>query len=198
MGGRKAPEAQRREQLLLAAYVVAVRDGLDAVTARAAAAEAGVSSGLVFFHFGSKEGLLLGLLDALLAGALDAEVTPEIAALPTASERLLALLRIELEGLPPQRPAVELFFAYWVGLGRNPAFRDRIGGALERYRRVFEPVCAELAAELGADVRAPVLATVVVSFLQGCAVQAVREPERFDVEGLLASIGALLRLPAPV
>jgi AcrR family transcriptional regulator len=197
VGGRKVPEAQRREQLVAAAYDVAARNGLDAVTARAVAAEAGASPGLVFFHFGSKEGLLLGLLDTLLAGALDAEVTLEIAALPTATERLLALLRVELEGLPPQRAAVELFFAYWVGLGRAAAFRERIGAALDRYRSVFLPVCAGVASELRLPVTAETLATMVVSFIQGAAVQAVRDPARYDVAGFLAVFAALLHDPGP-
>jgi AcrR family transcriptional regulator len=196
VGGRKVPEAQRREQLIAAAYDVAVRDGLDGVTARGVAAEAGASPGLVFFHFGSKEGLLLGLLDTLLAGALDAEVTPQISALPTAVERLLALLRVELEGIPPQRFAVELFFAYWVSLGRTGAFRERIGAALDRYRAVFVPVCAGVAAELRLPVPAETLATMVVSFIQGAAVQAVRDPARYDVDGFLTTVAALLR-PAP-
>lgn len=207
MGGRKVPEAQRREQLVAAAYDVAVRDGLDAVTARAVAAEAGASPGLVFFHFGSKEGLLLGLLDSLLSGALDAEVTPDIAALPTAADRLLALLRVELEGIPRQRAAVELFFAYWVGLGRTPAFREPIDAALDRYRRVFVPVCADVVAEQGITEQqgvteqevascADTLATMVVSFVQGAAVQAMRDPARFDADAFLLVFTALLHRTA--
>ncbi|HLZ36443.1 MAG TPA: hypothetical protein VKP64_01515, partial [Mycobacteriales bacterium] len=170
------------------------------------------SPGLVFFHFGSKEGLLLGLLDSLLSRALDAEVTPDIAALPTAADRLLALLRVELEGIPRQRAAVELFFAYWVGLGRAPAFREPIDAALDRYRRVFVPVCADVVAELGAAEQgiteqqgvteqevascADTLATMVVSFVQGAAVQAVRDPARFDADAFLLVFAALLRRTA--
>jgi AcrR family transcriptional regulator len=197
MGGRKVPEAQRREQLVAAAYDVAVRDGLDAVTARAVAAEAGASPGLVFFHFGSKEGLLLGLLDTLLSGALDAEVTPDIAALPTATDRLLALLRVELEGIPRQRAAVELFFAYWVRLGRTRAFREPIDAALDRYRRVFVPVCADVVAERGVGASADTLATMVVSFVQGAAVQAVRDPARFEADAFLTVFAALLQPSTP-
>ena len=49
MPGRKEPEEERRDAILRAAYVVATRERLGGVTARAVAAEAGVSSGLVFF-----------------------------------------------------------------------------------------------------------------------------------------------------
>ena len=195
MGGRKVPEEQRREQLLLAAYRVGVRDGLDAVTARAVAAEAGTSPGLVFFHFGSKDGLLSALLDTLLAGALDAVVTPEIAALPTAAQRLETLLRIELEGLPEQREAVELFFTFWLAFGRREDFRARIERALLDYRGVFLPVCADVVAEQhglgGAD--ADSLADLVLAVIEGAAVHVVREPQRFSPETLLAAVRAVSR-----
>jgi AcrR family transcriptional regulator len=193
--GRKVPEAERREQLLAAAYLIAVRDGLDQVTARRVADEAGSSPGLVFFHFGSKDGLLLALLEHLLAGALDAEVTPAIAVLASPVERLLALLRIEVEGLPEQRGAVELFFAYWVSLGRQAAFRDRISRALEDYRDVFVPVCVEVADELGLEVSGDALATYVVSLIEGAAVQVVRDLARFDTEAFLSVLAHQLRSP---
>lgn len=196
MGGRKVPEAERREQLLAAAYTVAIRDGLDQVTARRVADEAGASPGLVFFHFESKDGLLLALLEHLLAGALDAEVTPAIAVLDSAVDRLHALVRIEIEGLPEQRGAVELFFAYWVSLGRQAAFRDRISLALERYRDVFVPVCADVVDELGMDVDGEALATYVVSLIEGAAVQVVRDLARFDTEAFLAVLAHSLRASA--
>jgi AcrR family transcriptional regulator len=182
-------------QLLAAAYLIAVRDGLDQVTARRVADEAGASPGLVFFHFGSKDGLLLALLEHLLAGALDAEVTPEIAVLASPVDRLLALLRIEVEGLPEQRGAVELFFAYWVSLGRQAAFRDRISRALEDYRDVFVPVCTDVADELGLEVTGDALATYVVSLIEGAAVQVVRDLARFDTEAFLTVLAHQLRSP---
>jgi len=87
--GRKVPEAQRREQLLAAAYLVAVRDGLDQVTARRVADEAGASPGLVFFHFGSKDGLLLACISRARAELL--EVTTTAAATATSPGARLRL-----------------------------------------------------------------------------------------------------------
>jgi AcrR family transcriptional regulator len=194
MPGKKVPEAQRRAQLLAAAFEVAGRDGLDAVTARRVAEAAGSSPGLVFFHFGSKDGLLLELLDNLLTAALDAEVTPEVAALPTAVQRLRRLVVIELEGLPEQRGAVELFFAYWFVLGRQPAYRERISTALESYADVFRPVCTDVVRELDArpGMTADALTTLVVSLIEGAAVQVVRDLEHFDLAAFVATFEAVV------
>lgn len=183
--GRKVPEAERREQLLTACFAVARRDGLDAVTARSVALEAGASPGLVFFHFGSKDALIAAMMSALLAGALDAEVTPALAELP-ARDRLRAMVRAELEGIPEQREAVELLLAGWF-VGRD--LRGTIRSELERYREVFAPICAEVSD--GDRARGDALAGVVVALIQGAAFTEVREPGAFDAASIDAAVSLL-------
>jgi AcrR family transcriptional regulator len=191
--GAKLAEDERQEQLLAAAYLVASRDGLDQVTARRVAAEAGASPGLIYFHFGTMDALVVTLLDQLLAGALDAEVTPGIGALPTATERLVAMVDEEIRGLPEQVVAVDLFFSFWFG-SRSEVFRERIDAALRRYQRVFEKVCQDVVAERPAPrgVTAAAMAEAVVAFVQGAAVQMLRDPARFDVEAMRRTAHALL------
>jgi AcrR family transcriptional regulator len=55
------PRPSRRRQLLDAAIAVVRRDGAQALTLDAVAAEAGVSKGGVLYHFGSKRALIEGL-----------------------------------------------------------------------------------------------------------------------------------------
>jgi len=56
----------RRSELLDAAAAVVRRDGAQALTLDAVAAEAGVSKGGVLYHFGSKRALIEGLVDCWL------------------------------------------------------------------------------------------------------------------------------------
>lgn len=202
MPGRKAPEDERRETILCAAYAVAARDRLAGVTIRAVAAEAGVSHGLVFFHFGSKETLLADLLRWLLAHTLvAAEVPAAIEALATGgtpTERMLAAIRHDLSWLPRTRERVELFFDYWVLGTRDPSVRDAIRAALERYRAAFLPLARAVVAEWPArygDDGAEGLATVAASFVEGCALRAVLDPSRFDVEQAMGTLAALVGAP---
>ena len=58
MPGKKASEAERREQILTAAHHVALRQGIDGLTVRAVAARARLSHGLVLFHFKRKDQLV--------------------------------------------------------------------------------------------------------------------------------------------
>lgn len=64
----------RRRQLLDAALAVIRRDGAQALTLDAVAAEAGVSKGGVLYHFGSKRALIDGLVDRWL-DAFEAQLT---------------------------------------------------------------------------------------------------------------------------
>jgi TetR/AcrR family transcriptional repressor of bet genes len=195
MPGRKVPEEQRRLEILKAAYRVAARERLTGLTAQAVAAEAGVSKGLVFFHFGNRDGLLVALLTWLLEITLVGPETTESVDGQTASERMLTAIRRDVEWLPRQRDRVELFFDFWVMGTRHPEVQRAIRAALDRYRDAFRPLAqAVVDAEpgrFGPD-GAEGLAGVAAGFIEGCALQVVMDPDRFDVDGYMRMLGALV------
>ena len=61
---RSSPE-DARSSLIEAAIVVLARDGFARTSARAVAAEAGGTNGLIFYHFGSMDGLLAATAEEL-------------------------------------------------------------------------------------------------------------------------------------
>ncbi|HEX6909477.1 MAG TPA: TetR family transcriptional regulator C-terminal domain-containing protein [Longimicrobium sp.] len=198
MPGRKAPEEQRREEILRAAYRVAARERLAGLTGRAVAAEAGVSSGLVFFHFGDRDGLLVALLEWLLEVTV---IGPELPALlqgRTPGERMLSAIRRDVERLPKQRERVELFFDFWVMGTRHGEVQRMIRAALERYRVAFRPLAAaviEAEPERYAGVDADGLSAVAAGFIEGCALQVVMDAEHFDVEAYMRTVSTLVADP---
>ena len=195
----RASEEVRRGQILAAAFEVASRDGLAGLTVRAVAAEAEVSHALVLFHFGRKEKLLEELLDWLLSTMSILDVPPEISGLPRALDRLHALLEQEMLRLVEQPARTGLFFEYWTLGARHEPIRTRIAAELERYRAAFRENIEELLrAEPAtfAGVTAEALAAVAVSWMQGCALQAMNDPEHFDTGAYLAAVrGLVARLP---
>lgn len=191
MPGKRASEEERREQILQGAFEVASREGVGSLTIRAVAAEARVSHALVLFHFQRKERLVHALLDWLIEATSVLHVSDDVARLPRALDRLHALLRQEMARLSHQPRHVRLFFDYWALGARHEAIRTRIGAELERYRAAFRDIMAELlaaepAAFLGAT--ADGLASVAVSWIHGCAVQAMIDPEHFDTDEYLAAV----------
>jgi AcrR family transcriptional regulator len=195
MRAKRIPEEQRREQILKSAFEVARRDGIAGLTVRAVAAEAQVSHGLVLFHFQRKNRLVHELLDWLIDRMAVLHVSEDIAGFPRAQDRLHALLQQEMARLSHQPEHTRLFLEYWALGARHETIRTRIGGELERYREAFRAIMEELlTAEPTAFVgtTADGLAAVAVSWIHGCAVQAMIDPVHFDTDEYLAAVRGMI------
>jgi AcrR family transcriptional regulator len=113
---RQVDHDERRRELIEALWRVTVRDGLDAVSFRVVASEAGVSVRRVQYYFATKAELLLGALQ-LLGQRTVARSAREIeAAGPDPSPR--ALLRAAIGSALPtdeeSRTYALLFFSFYV------------------------------------------------------------------------------------
>src|SRR5215207_977759 len=137
MPGKKASEETRREDISRAAYDVAARKGLDALTLRAVAARAGVSHGTVVFHFKRKRELVASLLDRVLYAAAVIRVPDTVARITRPSARMHALLRAEMDRLSADPRHFRLLLDYWTFGVRNATVRQKIRVALEQYRAGF-------------------------------------------------------------
>ncbi len=201
MPGTKEPEESRRAQIIQAAYEVAARRGLSGLTVRLVATTAGLSPGLVLFHFKAKEHLLVALLDWLLGTTTVLRLTADVAGIGSPIERLLALLEREMDRLSSEPRRIRLFFEYWILGIRHPGVRRKMRAELARYRAAFRPIAAEvLAADADrfAGVTPAGLAAVAVSFIKGCAVQSMIDPDQFDIAEYLRAAHALLDQLAPI
>ena len=170
MPGRKASETKRREQIFRAAFEVAARDGLEGLTVRKVSTRARLSSGLVLFHFRTKDKLIRALLDWVLATTTVLHVTDDIAQIVAPLDRLIALLRREMYRLPPMFE-------------------------LARYREAFRPMAEEVLQsepDRFEHVTADSLAAVAVSFIKGCAVQSMIDADQFDIEAYLAAVQGMV------
>jgi len=192
---RRIPEADRREMILGAAFKVACRDGIGGLTVRAVAAEAKVSHALVLFHFERKDRLVRKLLDWVIERTAALHVSEDIARFPHARDRLHALLQQEMARVSNQPEHTRLFLEYWALGARHEQIRARISAELERYRTAFRDIMDEmLEAEQGTlgGVAADGLAGVAVSWIHGCAVQAMIDPAHFDSDKYLAAVRGLI------
>lgn len=194
MPGRKAPEVARREQILSAAFRVAIRQRLAGLGIRDVAREAGLSTGLVHFHFKTKDALIAGLLDWLLenTSVLRPETQPHDAR--SAQAALCGLVRAEAQRLSADRLRSELFFDFWVAGTHTARLRAQMRRALAKYRLEFRALAAAWIAALGSrcsHATADGVAAAAVSFVQGCAIQAVIDPTGFDLKATLSVLDAI-------
>ena len=195
MPGQKATEATRREQILKAAHDVALRRGIDGLTVRAVAARARLSHGLVLFHFKRKDQLGLALLDRVLAATVSLTIPADVAAVPSAADRLLGLFRHEVRRLWEDPRRVRLLLEYWARGAHNAVIRRKMSAGLDSYRATFRNIAEEaLSSEprrFGKSTPDGMAATAV-SLIIGYPVQAMIDPNLLDVEEYLAAVQGML------
>ena len=192
MPGQKVPEEYRRNDILRAAYDVAARQGIEALTVRAVADRAAVSHGTVLFHFNRRDALVASLLDSVLDATTVLRVPPDVERLTRPAARLHALLRSEMERLSGDPRPFRVFLEYWALGVRHPGIRRKVSAALDRYRASFGAITTSVLTGRTTTRRSRTgrkramstpdgLAAVAVSFIHGCALQAVIDPKAFSV-----------------
>ena len=180
-----ADSLEARQVVLAHALRMAVDSGLESVSLESVRNAPGIS--LAAFPYRDRDEMLVALLDVVLARTLNAE--REIIAGTRERLELGDMLAAEMEGLRRQAPLVELIFVFYF-TRPDHVFRGRIGAALATYRRAFESALAGV--ELRRGVTPSAISAIVIAFLQGAAVQIIRDPENFVPDEALAAVRELL------
>jgi AcrR family transcriptional regulator len=176
---------QRREELAAAVWRLAARDGLEAVTIRAVAAEAGWSTGALHHYFSDKEELLLFAFQTV-ADRVGRRVTAarEAAAEPLALVRELLAIGLPLDA--ERRAETRVWFAF-LGLAlTRPVLARAQRAAYRHWRRLVADALreAQKRGELDRRVDVEREAAGLVALVDGLAVQATFEP-RANVQELV-------------
>ena len=168
---------ERRAELCAAVWRLASREGLEAVTIRGVAEEAGWSTGAVVHYFSDKEDLLLSAFQTVAD-----RVSRRLEKLEEGANGPLELARAWLvEGLPldgDRRAEVRVWFAL-LGLALT---RPALARAQRLTYRAWQGRVAELLREaqdagaVRADVDCAAAATALVALVDGLAIQATFEP----------------------
>ncbi|MBY8864017.1 TetR family transcriptional regulator C-terminal domain-containing protein [Nocardia sp. CA2R105] len=120
---RQVDHDERRHQIAEAVWRLAIRGGLEQVTLRQVAAEAGVSARLLQYYFGTRDQLLLGALEILNTDA-EQQAKHRMASLGDAPSMRAIVRGVLLEMLPldePRRDRHVVYAAYFVRFLTEPA-----------------------------------------------------------------------------
>jgi AcrR family transcriptional regulator len=130
----------RREEILQAASAVVARVGFARTRVADVAAELGVSTALVFYHFDTKERLLSEAF--LYAAEADlARLDAAVAASGTATVRLRSVLRLYAPA--GQAPGWTLDIDAWSEAMRTPEIQDASRSIDRRWRAAIETVIVD-------------------------------------------------------
>jgi len=128
--------ARTRQALLDAAAELFAERGVDGASVDAIAERADRTSGALYDHFGSKDGLLFALLEGWVDDV--AAVTfAELSAVTTLEERMAVLWRNVADPVVGDGRWIALEHELWSHAARNEGAREHLA---RRYRTVFDAV----------------------------------------------------------
>lgn len=181
-GVRQAAKAARRQELIEATIDSLAKRGYEATTLADVAKGAGLSRGIVNFHFETKEKLLVETLRTLSdeyrghwRGAL-ASAGPDPAA------RLWALVSADFDRKVCTPRKLAAWCAFWGEAKSRPTYRDLCSANDEEYQSTTVDLVGRLAAP-GQDVAA--LARALVCMLEGLWLNLMMAPKDLKREQAL-------------
>ena len=194
MATQEERKGETRARLLAAAAAVFAERGVEAASVDAIAEAAGRTSGAIYGHFGSKEGLLLELLETWRSEVV-ASIRADLMTAETLDDRILVVWRNFADPSGSARGWVQLEHELWRWATRagNEQARQRL---TERYQSVWDGLARLLAVWAGAEARpawdARRGAVAVIGTLIGLEMQHRLAPDVVTDEVALASIRALI------
>jgi AcrR family transcriptional regulator len=191
-------KAETRSRLLDAAADLFAEQGIDAVSIDAVAEAAGRTSGAVYAHFGSKQGLLLALLDAWKDSLLTV-LMAEVAVSDSPSGQLGAVWEnvADASGDGTGRWSL-LEHELWLRAARHPEVADILRIRSADARRYSARQLAGWTAATGAQPSVPPdeLAVLVKALLTGLAMQRRLEPDTVPDDLAIRGLAVLIGLDA--
>ena len=158
---RKASRETRREQLIEATLKVIAERGFARTTMSDVASCAGLSHGLVNFHFQSKERLFSETLRYLSAEYLLNWQTALEAAGADPVCQLDALLRADFNEAICTPIRLAAWCAFWAEAGSRPLYQQQCGPNDVTYSLIQQAICSKVIALGGYDLRAERVARVL-------------------------------------
>ena len=183
----RAQGAKSRERILNAAERLMSERGYAATGIASIRKESGLPASSIYWHFGSKEGLLAAVMErSAMRWLSDLEEAEILEGDP--EERLRRLLVLGFASLG-ERPPEFLRLSIHLSLerGDHPATIETIRRVRERSSQILVTALASVFAKSGqeaANRAARECATFAVAFCEGCFIGQQIEPERFDTERL--------------
>jgi AcrR family transcriptional regulator len=180
---RSTRKAATRTRLLQAAAHVYAAHGFAGATLDDVAEEAGLTKGAVYGHFGSKDNLLVALMEEYLA----AEIAEQVALFD----------RDTTTWKRDESPdAFRLLVEFWVAASRDEALRARFAAGLEQLRETFAGFAAESAADAGLPTgpeAARHFANVMLGLSIGLGMMRVADRDRLSPALLGTALSVLIR-----
>lgn len=187
---RKLSREARRVQLIESTIEVMARNGYARTTLTEVARQAGLSHGLVNFHFASKEGLLAETL-AYLAEEYRRNWETALARAPASpAARLDAMIRADFEPSICTPTRLSAWCSFWGEAQARPVYQENCGANDDLYNSTLEQLCREITAEGGYPVDPVLIGRGLRVMLEGAWLEMMTMSRPYEREVGLRAIHA--------
>lgn len=183
----------RRAQIVEATARVIARDGFHNASVSAIEREAGVSRGVITYHFASKDDVVLATFDAMIQQVEQTILPARLEGL-SGWERTEQILNWALAERQDGDRFDSLHYAFLALIFHRPEFRERLATLYAGMRDSYAEDIAEEIRRLDlppADAKA--LGTITASVLHGLIMQQNADPRSIDAQHLLDVFGDMVR-----
>jgi TetR/AcrR family transcriptional repressor of bet genes len=185
---RKASREMRRQQFIEATIATLARNGYARTTLTEVATTAGLSHGLIIFHFENKEKLLTETLVHLAREYRDNWTGALAAAQPSPAAQLEALIRADFVPAICNAGRLGAWSALWGEIQSRPMYRAHGAEYDLEYAEAIERLCGELIAQGGYPFDVDAVARVVRVTLEGLWLELMNASEPYPVEDAILSM----------
>ena len=192
IAGRKASKEVRRQQLIEATIDVMARKGYSGTTMFDVAKAAGLSSGIVNFHFETKEKLLVETLK-YLAEEYRANWHKALSgAGEDPAEQLVALLFSDFnpEICSPRKLAA--WCAFWAEAQSRPTYLEHCGSNDEEYSAIVLDLCKAIIRKGRYPLSPELIARALDALLEGLCLDLMTMAKPYSLEDAKQTIAACL------
>ena len=179
---RNQSKEKRREQLIKATIRCIAKRGLSGTTMADVTREAGLSLGIVNFHFQSKERLLAETLRYLAEeykAAWEGALANGTAGTP--AEKLKVLMELDFSRAVCERKKIAVWFAFWGEAKSRPTYMKICEQYDRQYVNVLSSVCRDVIAEGDyGNIDAGVVASVLSAITSGLWLDILLTPSAVD------------------
>jgi AcrR family transcriptional regulator len=181
-----------RERILDSAHQVMLAGGYRGTTMPAIADRAGVSVGLLYRYFASKEELYLAMCEAVTQSQLD-ELATHIGSIVDPRDRLAAAIAQFVTSLDEEHWGT-IVTAGWAEADLKPALRDLLRRRCDQIRAFATMFLREAVArgEIEPDVEIEELSLAAAMLLDGVVAHQAEMGERFDPSRSARAVTSLL------
>lgn len=178
---RAATKLLRRQQLIDSTIESIAKRGFAETTLANVADGAGLSRGIVNFHFQSKDALLVETLQYLTEDYRAAWRRAIAKAGPRPADRLWAMIEADFDPAICNRKKIAVWYAFWGEAKSRPTYLKVCDAADAEYNDVMRGICREIVAEGGyASVEAEMVADGLDAMLNGMWLSLLLDPRGFD------------------